>query len=88
MDPVIISTGGIMNKLEGCYLLVLVNTEITERPSQKESIIHTFSSSIFSRILFPKSKPTSKCIEFLYQKNSAYADQKCLSRYSFTFLFP
>lgn len=40
---VIISTVGIMNKLEVYYLLALVNSEITEGIITKESIIHTIS---------------------------------------------
>lgn len=48
MDPAIISTGGIMNKLEGCYLLVLVNTEITEGAITKR----VYNSYFFQLNLF------------------------------------
>lgn len=67
---VIISTLGIINKLEGYYLLVLVNSEITKGIiTEREYNSYCFLYSIFSRISFPKSKPTSRCVELLCQKS-------------------
>lgn len=67
---VTISTVGIMNKLEGYCLLALVNGEITEGIiTEGEYNSYYFLDSVLSRISFPKSKPTSRCVELLRQKS-------------------
>lgn len=66
----IISTVGIMNKLEGYYLLAWVNSAITDRIiTEREYNSYYLSYSAFFKISFPNNKPTSRCVELVCQKS-------------------
>lgn len=60
-----------MNKLEGYYLLALVNSEITRGIiTERQYNSYYFLYSIyFSGMSFPKNKPTSRCVELFCQKS-------------------
>lgn len=59
--------------------MALVNGEITEGIiTEGEYNSYYFVYSILSRISFPKSKPTSRCVELLHQKSC-----RCITKMPF-----
>lgn len=71
-----------MHKLEGYYLLALVNSEITEGIITKGSIIYTISyTQSFPESHSQRTNQEADVLNYSV-RNHAFAKQKCVSRYS------